>query len=145
MLKLKIKDKEYNIKFGYGATLKSKLVSKMAKMGDLNTEDNEDFEKIENFLLFLPEMLLVGLQKFHKDEFGFDYLTGDGKTEMLEKVYDIIDDYCEEKDAMSLFIQLQEEMLQNGFLKNLFQEEVAKTEQVQKKAKVTKIAKTTKN
>ena len=46
-------------------------------------------------LKFLPEFLLVGLQKFHADEFGFDFDNKEAKEKQLEKIYDLLDDYLD--------------------------------------------------
>lgn len=130
MLKLKLDGKELNVKYGFEATLKTKLLSKMAK-NEVSGEgtDGGEMDKIENLLLFLPELLLVGLQKFHKDEYCFDYANGKGKDEQIEKVFSLIEEYFDvnpEEDAITLYSALTEEMLQNGFLKSQFQEELKK-------------------
>lgn len=130
-MKLKIGEKELKIKFGYKPTLKGRIISKMAKAGNVMGDDGDtDIEKVEDLLLFLPEVLLVGLQVFHKDEYGYDYDTGEGKEEKLEKVFDIVEEYCDNEngDMMKLFEELQEAMLQDGFLRSLFQSEQKKVE-----------------
>lgn len=139
MTTLKIGDKELKIKFGYEATLKTRLLSKLAKKENNNNDENanDGLESMEELFLFLPEFLLVGLQKYHSDEFGFDYTTGAGKDEQLNKVFGLIEEYFdsnENADAITLYNLLTEEMLQNGFLKSYFQKEVekVKTEQNQK-------------
>lgn len=127
MLILKIAEKELKVKFGYEATLKTRLLSKMAK----NEGENESIEDIENLLLFLPELLLVGLQKFHSDEYGFEYESGNGKEQQVEKMFTLVEDYMdenEEEDAITLYKSLTNEMLQNGFLKSQYQKEVAKVQ-----------------
>lgn len=128
---LKIGDKELKVKYGYEATLKTRLLSRMAKK-----EKSKDggMESVEDILLFLPDFLLVGLQKFHSDEYGFDYATGDGKEEQIEKMFPLIEDYFdtnEDADAIALYNQLTEEMLKNGFLKRQFQEELNKMDAIQ--------------
>ncbi len=130
MLKLKLDGKELDVKYGFEATLKTKLLSKMAKNEVANKDSEENgMENMENLLMFLPEFLLVGLQKFHKDEYGFDYENGKGKEEQVEKAFGIIEEYFDvnpEEDAITLYNALTEELLQNGFLKSQFQKELKK-------------------
>lgn len=132
MLKLKIGDKELSVKYAYGATLKTRLLSKMAKR---EAKKEEGIETMEDLLLFLPYFLLVGLQKFHADEYGFNYETEEGKEEQIEKMFSVIEDYLdsnEDKDAITLYNDLTEEMLSNGFLKSQFQEELTKKKMQEK-------------
>ena len=78
-MKIELNGKEYNIKFGYKPTLKERIISKVVKLGDVTGENDEvDMEKVEDLLLFLPELLLVGLQVNHND-FRYDYDTKEGK------------------------------------------------------------------
>lgn len=128
MKKIKIGKKELKIKYGYEVTVKERVVSKVANFGKVTAENGEvDLEKVEDLMAYIPEMLLVGLQYYHKDEYGYDYLTGDGKQEQLSKVYELLDGYFDEEtsDMMSLFNTMQEEMLQNGFLASLYRKEAA--------------------
>lgn len=120
---LKIKDKEYNVQFGYKATLKTRLLSRMAKF---TTIQNEDLSSIEDILLFVPEILLVGLQKHHSKDFGFDLDNNKGYEEQKERLFDMLADTLDEGelDCIDLFNDLQEEMLKNGFLKKMFEREV---------------------
>lgn len=131
---LKIGEKELNVKFGFEATLKTRLLSRMAK---LEKAKGNGAESMEDTMLFLPDVLLVGLQKFHSDEYGFNYESGEGKEGQLEKMFALIDEYLDtnkEEDAITLYNGLTEELLKNGFLKSQFQKElekvkVAKTEE----------------
>ena len=137
MLKLKIGEKELNVKYGYEATLKTRLLSRM--VAKEKTKEN-GMEMTEDLLLFLPDFLLIGLQKFHADEYGFDYETGEGKDEQLAKMFSLIEDYLdsnEDADAITLYNALTKEMLQNGFLKSQFQKELEKAE-VEKKQENSK-------
>ena len=136
MMTLKIREKELNVKFGYEATLKSRLLSKMAKMGVEMHDKGGDMEVIEDMLLFIPEVLLIGLQKEHKKEFGYNLDTKEGYEENKEKVFGLVAEYLDsgDVDAIDLFNELQEEMTRNGFLKKMFEREVEKaTEQANTK------------
>lgn len=124
-MKLKIGENEYNIKFGYKPTLKERLVSRIVKATRTSSEDEiENMEGIEDLLLFLPEILLVGLQVHHED-FRYNYDTKKGKEEQLNKAFDLIDEYSTQDgaDLMQLFNDLQTEMKNDSFLANLFQKE----------------------
>ena len=129
MLEIKLSGKPYQIKYAYTPVVKSGLLKKLAQMG--NSEDGLD--SIDNIMNILPELILVGLQKDYKKEFGYVYDTNAGKAEKLAKVYDALDDYFDDDDAdfMALFESLQNELLENSFLSKMFhqaQEEVAKEE-----------------
>ena len=119
---IKIKNKEYKIKFGYKPTLKERIISKVVRFSNITNEN--DLEKIEDLLLFLPELILVGLQVNH-EEFRYNIDTGEGKEEQLEKSFNLIEDYLEEDNAdiLDLFVRLQEALTEDSFLSTLFQKE----------------------
>ena len=124
MKKIKIGKKEYNIFFAMQPTVQSGIVGKLAEV-----EGRKDWgvENFGDFLATLTELLLVGLQKNYKEEFGYNYLTGEGKDEALSKAYDLMDQFAEDTDSdydyTDLFADLNEELLENGFFKKLFQKE----------------------
>ena len=106
----------YEIKFGIEATTKSGILKKIKEV----QQSGDDFvDEIEMTLNMLPEFLLVGLQKRHKDEFGYDYNTNEGKEEAKTKVYELIDEYTDQEDSSikELFEELLKEVMQNGFFK----------------------------
>lgn len=125
-MKLNVSDKEYEIKFGYRATVESGLLKELAQLSSSKNDENS-MEQAEKMMLWLPEFVLIGLQKFHKDEFGFDYQDKEEKEKMKDKVFDMLDDYFEQPDTdfMKLFFDLQEELMKNGFLSKVFQGEQA--------------------
>lgn len=126
MLKINIGDKELKIKYAYEPTLKERLISRLIKVSDsMKGFEDGDFEKLEDLLLFLPELLLVGLQTYHSDEYGYDYDTKSGKGEQMEKMFKLIDEYFNQDgaDFLKLFELLQGELLADGFLKSLFRRE----------------------
>lgn len=131
MLKIKVNDKEYTIKFGYEPTLKSRLLSRVAKMTvNMKQDAEENLEQIENMLLFVPEMVLIGLQKFHYDEFGYNLDTNDGYEEAKNKAFSLVGDYVDtgDVDITDFFTELEEELTSNGFLKKMFEKEVEKAQ-----------------
>lgn len=133
MTKIKFGDKEYKIQFGYIATAKSGIISKLIK-----TENSLDGDHIEDsigdFLLLIPELVLVGLQKFHRDEFGYNYDTGEGREEALEKAGDLVDAYFDSEDAdiKKLMADLKGELMDNSFLSKMFHDEQEKQDKDQK-------------
>lgn len=132
-MKLKIGESEYSVKFGYKPTLKERIISKVVKMSSTTGADGDaDMEKVEDLLLFLPELLLVGLQVHHED-FRYDYDTKEGKEKQLEKTFALVEEYMDSEDAdvMAFFNQLQEALLQDSFLRSLFQKEQEKVEQIE--------------
>ena len=136
-MKLKIGEKELNISFGYEATLKSRLLSKIAKIS-ANMETKDDgMEKIEDMLLFIPDVVLIGLQKHHSEEYGYNLDTNEKYEEQKAKVFSLVAEYLDdgENDAIELFNQLQEEMTKNGFLKKMFEREVEKAQATSNKKK----------
>lgn len=132
-MKLKIGKNEYSIKFGYKPTLKERIISKAVKVSSaLEDSEGPNLEKLEDLLLLLPELLLVGLQVNHK-EFRYDYDTKEGKEEQLDKAFALVEEYMDSEgaDAMAFFNQIQEALLQDSFLKSLFQKEQKKVGQIE--------------
>lgn len=120
MLNLKLGEKELKIKFTYEATVRSGIMQRLVSL-----EESDDANSLQKVLEIIPEMILVGSQKFHKDEFGYNYETGEGKEESLSKVYSLVDDYFDQDDSdfMWLLDTIRGEMLQNGFLSKLYHQE----------------------
>lgn len=112
---------DYEIKFGIEATTKSGILKKLK---EIQKSNDDGVEAIEMMLNMVQEFLLVGLQKRYKEEFGYDYNTGEGKAEALSKVCDLIDDYTDKEDSSinDLFNELVDEVMKNGFFKKQAQE-----------------------
>ena len=133
-MKLNIGGKEINIKFGYKPTLKERIISKTVKFSKFSDKDgNVEMEKVEDLLMYLPEMLLVGMQVHHKD-FRYDYDTKEGKQKQLDKALDLVEKYMESEDAdiMEFFGKFQEALTEDSFLASLFRKEQEKVETVEK-------------
>lgn len=134
-MKIKLNEKEYTVKFGYAPVVKNKIIPRLVGM----EQQGEGLEVIDNMLEFLPEFLLVGLQKFHADEFGFDFDNKEAKEKQLVKVYDLLDDYLDPEneeggDLQSLYNDLSAEMEKNSFLSKM----LAKEGQTAKKKPIKK-------
>lgn len=114
----------YEIKFGIEATTKSGILKKIKEIqqssdDEVQRSNGDLIDDIEMMLNMVPEFLLVGLQKRHKDEFGYDYNTNKGKEEAAAKVCELIDEYTDQEDSSikELFEELLKEVMQNGFFK----------------------------
>lgn len=128
MMTLKVGEKEFQITFGYEATLKSRLLSRMAKMSDEMSENADNLEKVEDMLLFIPDVVLIGLQKEH-EEYRYNFDTKEGYEDKKDMAFSLVAEYLDSgKDAIEFFNQLQEEMTKNGFLKKMFENEVMKAQ-----------------
>ena len=135
-MKITLNGKEYTIKFGYEATVKNKILKKVA---DLETSA-DNLEALDKMLILAPELLLVGLQKFHSDTFGFDFDDKEAKEKQLAKMYDLLDDYLDPEneeggDIMSLYNDLSAELEKNSFLSKLLEQEAQAQSKKPPKAK----------
>lgn len=123
----------YEIKFGIEATTKSGILKKIK---EVQQSGDDSVDNIEMMLTMVPEFLLVGLQKRHKDEFGYDYNTNEGKEEATAKVCELIDEYTDQEDSSirELFEELLKEVMQNGFFKKEVLQMKAEKEAKEQKA-----------
>ena len=121
MYELRVNDRIYKVKFGYGVLYKSDLIDRVLTASNADAEKPAD--ALKNLIGLTAELLLAGLQKRHRDEFGYE--TDSEREAMILKVCDLIDDYEDEhtdqdgnrdKDGFSLFNELQGELEKNGFL-----------------------------
>lgn len=136
MKTIKIGEKEYKIQFGYIATAKSGIIRDLVNIERMIGDGESAIENLDKILMFIPELMLVGLQKFHREEFGYNYDTKEGKDEAFEKASQLVDDYFDGEDAdfKELFNSLEDELLHNGFLSSMFREEQESQNKEQKKA-----------
>ena len=128
MTKVKIGKKEYKIYFAMEPTVKSGILSKMARLQDAEM----DFDNIGNLLGIMTELLLVGLQKFHREEFGYKYDSEEEKDAAMSKAYSLMDEIADSNDEMDyigLYNKLQKEMLENGFFAKMFRQELEKAQE----------------
>ena len=135
----KIHGKEYKVRFTYRTVCEDDILDKIS--------DATDFEglniggMIARISKATAELLLVGLQKYHSDEFG--YKDDKEKAQRIEEMLDLFDDYEDEsteeheQSAATLFTDLQEELQKNGFLSAMMTA-VEQTAKAQKVAEETK-------
>lgn len=115
MFSFSVNDKTYKVKFGYGVLSQSDILTKVAAMGNINNP--------KDMIAMLPELILAGLQRKHKDEFGYE--TEEEKKVAYDKVCDLLDDYEDEsteenpKNGYILFEKASKELENNGFLSGI--------------------------
>ena len=133
-MKFTVNDKEYTIKFGYKATVKSGIIKKLAQ-AESDKENEDGFESVEGILLILPELLVVGLQVHHSDEFGYNIDTNEGYDEKVDKAFDLLDTWFDNKEnsLINLYNDIENELLNDSFLSSLFQKAVAEEQKTTKK------------
>lgn len=117
---LKIKDKEYKIKFGYNCfcdtDLMDKVNSLMQLMNSNSAENDADINtmvKIKDLFCVVRELVYVGFQKHNP-------------VNNLQEVGNLLDDYVddnsEKRSLMSLFAILADELTNEGFLAGMTSE-----------------------
>ena len=113
MVTFNVHGKEYKVVFGYGLLTKTDVLDKVQGI----TDGKE--RSLQKMISLLPELLLAGLQKKHKDEFGYE--SDSEKKAVLDKVCDLLDDYEDEgteenpKSGFDLYQLLDKELEKNGF------------------------------
>lgn len=131
MIRLKIKNKEYDLKFGYKSFKKSGILREVVAMqkkikkkengnSEAKVEENaeDNIEVLEEVLELNSKLVMAALQKKHED-FRTDYDDPNSINEVINKVDGLMDDYMDEEDSMSimeLFNKLVDELFNNGFL-----------------------------
>lgn len=117
MVTFNVHGKEYKVVFGYGLLTQSDVLDKVQEI----TSGQE--RNLQKLISILPELLLAGLQKKHKDEFGYE--TESERAVVFQKVCDLLDDYEDEgteenpKSGFDLYKILDTELEKNGFLSGL--------------------------
>ena len=130
MLTLRIKEKDYQLKFGYKAIGKSgilkevvairkMLADKKKDIPDGTEEDGSEMvDMIGDIFDITSRLVLAALQKYNPD-YRVAYDSPVSVNAGIEKVYDFMDDYMDEEDSMditTLFSELVNELFNNGFL-----------------------------
>lgn len=141
MMVLKVKEKEYKVKFGYNSFCDTDLMDRTndllslfhnEKVGD--DKDVTGIGKVKELFLCVRDLLFVGFQKHNP-------------VETVQEVGDILDDYHDEateedtRGLLDLFTKLAEELTQEGFLGDLMKQMSEETEEDSQKSgeKITKI------
>ena len=139
MYYFKIHGKEYKVRYGYRTVCENDILDRVMNIG--NSEDGTAKGLINNLVKTTAELLLVGLQKYHSDKFG--YKSDKEKAEKINLLLDWLDDYEDEstedheQDAATLLRDLQDELEKNGFLSTIAKmgQEMSQMEQTAQTAK----------
>ena len=138
MMVLKVKEKEYKVKFGYNSFCDTDLMDRTQDLLELfrggEVEDDADVNsigKIKELFCCVRDLLYVGFEKYNP-------------VETVQDIGNILDDYNEDateedkRGLLDLFIMLTEELMSEGFLAGLMNEMNA--EDIQNNGeKITKI------
>lgn len=119
MMVLKVKDKEYRVKFGYNSFCDTDLMDRTNDLIKIfhgaEVEDDRDVTgmgKIKDLFTCVRDLLFVGFKKYNP-------------VESAQEIGDILDDYHDEgteedrRGILDLFIKLSEELMAEGFLGDL--------------------------
>lgn len=120
MLILKVKDKEYKVKFGYNSFCDTDLMERTIALLELfhkqNVVDDKDVSvagKVKDIFSCVRDLLYVGFEKFNP-------------VERVQDIGDILDDYHDEakekgekRGILDIFTKLTEELMNEGFLEDL--------------------------
>lgn len=130
---LKVKDKEYTVKFGYNSFCDTDLMDRTSDLLKIfqgaEVEDDKDVTamgKIKDLFVCVRDLLFVGFKKHNP-------------VNSVQEIGDILDDYHDEatendkRGIVDLFTKLTEELMAEGFLGDLMNQ----LEKVE--TKVTKI------
>ena len=136
MMTLKVKDKEYIVKFGYNSFCDTDLMDRTSDLLKIfqsaNVEDDKDVSgmgKIKDLFVCVRDLLFVGFKK-------------NNPVETVQEVGDILDDYHDEateddkRGILDLFTKLTEELMSEGFLGDLM---ARISETAEEETKITKM------
>ena len=131
MMTLKVKDKEYKVKFGYNNFCDSDLLDRTADamgiVGELKgaVNDTTTMEKVRKLFTLVRELLFEGFKKYNP-------------ANSLGEVGDILDDYLdddpENHGLVDLFGQLIVELMGGGFFGDLLTKSNRAIENLTKKS-----------
>lgn len=138
MMVLKVKDTEYKVKFGYNSFCDTDLMERTEDLLKLfqstGADDDTDVAglgKVRELFLCVRDLLFVGFKKFNP-------------VETVQEVGDIIDDYHDEapegekRGVMNIFTLLSEELMNEGFLGEILNDQT-EPEQNQQDQKVVEM------
>lgn len=110
MFKFSVGDRDFKIRFDYRALARTDVLSRAEGLANVT-----DMSKV---IEDTAEFLLVGLQKYHADEFGWE--TDAERDDALDKVYALMDDMDDAGvSVLDIFNEISEELVKCGFLSQL--------------------------
>ena len=132
---LKVKDKEYKVKFRYNSFCDTDLMDRTSDLLKIfqgaGVEDDKDVTvmgKIKELFTCVRDLLFVGFKKFNP-------------VETVQEIGEILDDYHDEapdgekRGIIDLFTQLTEELMNEGFLGEFLTEIADAQEKAEKNPK----------
>ena len=129
---LKVKDKEYKVRFTYNSFADSDLLDRtfetltlVQEMTNANQNTNS-VESIKKLFVLNRELLFVGFKK-------------DNPVKTIDEVGDILDDYLEEDPEnhglLDIFNEIAGELLASGFFGDVLKKSLAALNKTKKSAK----------
>lgn len=122
MMLLKVKEKEYKVKFGYNSFCDTDLMDRTQDLLELfrgeDVQDDKDVNslgKIKELFCCVRDLLFVGFEKYNP-------------VETVQDIGNILDDYNEDateedkRGLIDLFVMLTEELMSEGFLADLMKD-----------------------
>lgn len=132
MMTLKVKDREYKVKFGYNSFCDTDLMDRTADLLEIfhgadvdNDKDVTGIGKIKELFSCVRDLLHVGFKKYNP-------------VDTVQEVGDILDDYHDEaseednRGILDLFTKLTEELMNEGFFGDLMKKMNEESEKVVK-------------
>ena len=132
MMVLKVKDKEYKVKFGYNSFCDTDLMDRTSDLLKIfqgaGVEDDKDVTgmgKIKELFSCVRDLMFVGFKKYNP-------------AETVQEIGEILDDYHDEatdeerRGILDLFTKLTEELMNEGFLGDLMEQMAKVTENAPK-------------
>ena len=133
MMILNVKDKEYKIKFGYNSFCDTDLMDRTSDLLKLfqskeaeNDDDVTGMGKVKDLFICVRDLLFVGFQKYNP-------------VKTKQEIGEILDDYHDEgnendkRGILDLFTKLSEELMNEGFLRDLMEQVEQEVIEQQKK------------
>ena len=127
MMTLKIKDKEYKVKFGYNSFCDTDLMERTSTLlsvirgaGAVSDDDVFGIGRIKDLFDCVRELLFVGFRKYNP-------------VDTVQEIGDLLDDYNDEgteenpHGILDLFTLLTEELLNAGFLSDILNKAAEQT------------------
>ena len=132
MMTLKVKDKEYKVRFTYNSFADSDLLDRtfetltlVQEMTNANQNTNS-IDSIKKLFILNRELLFVGFKK-------------DNPVKTIDEVGDLLDDYLEEDPEnhglLDIFNQIAGELLASGFFGDVLKKSLAALNKTKKSAK----------
>ena len=132
MMTLKVKDKEYKVRFTYNSFADSDLLDRtfetltlVQEMTSANQNTNS-IDSIKKLFVLNRELLFVGFKK-------------DNPVKTIDEVGDLLDDYLEEDPEnhglLDIFNQIAGELLASGFFGDVLKKSLAALNKTKKSAK----------